>query len=82
MWLASVRALACAIAGFINIFDPEVVILGGGVTDAGDHLWTPLTRELDETEWRPGGQQVPIVRAALGSWAGAYGAAIGDVPAV
>jgi glucokinase len=79
-WLASVRALACAIASFVNIFDPEVVILGGGVTDAGDHLWTPLTRELDEVEWRPGGQQVPIVRAALSGWAGAYGAAIGDVP--
>jgi glucokinase len=79
-WLASVRALACAIASFINVFDPEVVILGGGVTDAGDVLWAPLMRELDEVEWRPGGQHVPIVRAELGGWAGAYGAALGDVP--
>jgi glucokinase len=79
-WMASVRALACAVASFINVFDPEVVILGGGVTDAGDHLWTPLRRELDEIEWRPGGQQVPIVRAELGGWAGAYGAALGHVP--
>ena len=79
-WLASVRALACAVASFINVFDPEVVILGGGVTEAGDHLWTPLRRELDQIEWRPGGQQVPIVRAELGGWAGAFGAALGDVP--
>jgi glucokinase len=78
-WLTSVRALACALVSFVNVFDPEVIILGGGVTEAGDLLWGPLNRELDELEWRPGGQQVPIVRAELGGWAGAYGAAIGDV---
>lgn len=78
VWADSIRALACAIASFVNVFDPEVVILGGGVTEAGDVLWTPLARELDAVEWRPGGQQVPIVRAALGGWAGAYGAARGE----
>jgi glucokinase len=78
VWHDSIRALACAIASFINVFDPEVVILGGGVTEAGDVLWTPLSRELDTVEWRPGGQPVPIVRAALGGWAGAYGAARGE----
>jgi glucokinase len=78
VWHDSIRALACAIASFINVFDPEVVILGGGVTEAGDVIWTPLSRELDAVEWRPGGQPVPIVRAALGGWAGAYGAARGE----
>jgi RimJ/RimL family protein N-acetyltransferase len=78
-WLTSVRALACALVSFVNVFDPDVIILGGGVTEAGDLLWEPLNRELDELEWRPGGQQVPIVRAELGGWAGAYGAAIGEV---
>lgn len=81
LWLVSVRALACAIASLINVFDPEVVILGGGVTEAGDVLWTPLARELDDVEWRPGGQRVPVVPAELHGWAGAYGAAFGDVPA-
>jgi glucokinase len=78
LWLDSIRALACAIASLINIFDPEIMILGGGVTEAGDVLWAPLERELDEVEWRPGGQQVPVVRAELGGWAGAYGAARGE----
>ena len=75
IWARSVRALACAIASYINVLDPEVVILGGGITEAGDRLWQPLERELDQVEWRPGGLRVPIVRAALGGWAGTYGAA-------
>ena len=74
-WARSVRALACAIASYINILDPEVVILGGGITEAGDRLWQPLERELEHFEWRPGGYRVPIVRAELGGWAGTYGAA-------
>lgn len=78
VWAASIRALACAIASCINVLDPEVVILGGGVTEAGDRLWQPLERELDEIEWRPGGHRVPIVRAELGGWAGTYGAAAPD----
>jgi glucokinase len=78
VWAASIRALACAIASCINVLDPEVVILGGGITEAGDRLWQPLQRELDEVEWRPDGYRVPIVRAELGGWAGAYGAAAPD----
>ncbi len=75
VWTRSVRALACAIASYINILDPEVVILGGGITESGDQLWRPLERELDQVEWRPGGHRVPVVRAELGGWAGTYGAA-------
>lgn len=75
VWARSVRALACAIASYINILDPEVVILGGGITEAGDQLWRPLAQELDQIEWRPGGHRVPIVGAELGGWAGTYGAA-------
>ena len=75
VWARAVRALACAIASSINVLDPEVVILGGGITEAGDRLWQPLERELEQVEWRPGGYRVPIVRAELGGWAGTYGAA-------
>jgi glucokinase len=75
VWARSIRALACAIVSYINVLDPEVVILGGGITEAGDRLWHPLAREMDLIEWRPAGHRVPIVRAELGGWAGAYGAA-------
>jgi glucokinase len=75
IWLRSIRALACAVASCINLFDPEVVVLGGGISQAGEALFAPLALELDRIEWRPGGHRVPVVSAALGEWAGAMGAA-------
>lgn len=75
IWLKSVNDLARAIASFINILDPEVIIVGGGIAAAGDALFRPLTDALETMEWRPGGHRVRIVPAQLGGWAGAYGAA-------
>jgi glucokinase len=74
-WLRTIRALACAIASFANILDPEAVILGGGIAQAGDALFTPLAEELEKVEWRPAGHAVKLIPAALGEWAGAIGAA-------
>jgi glucokinase len=75
IWLASIHALACAIASFVNILDPEAVIIGGGIAQAGDALFTPLRAELDKIEWRPGGRAVKVLPAGLGDFAGAIGAA-------
>lgn len=74
-WLASVRALGCAIASYINMFDPEMVVLAGGITKAGPALLDPLSGVLDEVEWRPGGHRVPVEISTLGEWAGAIGMA-------
>jgi len=75
VWLRSIRALACGIASLINILDPEAVILGGGIAQAGKLVFEPLAAELDRVEWRPGGQAVKLLPATLGEWAGAIGAA-------
>jgi glucokinase len=74
VWSASVRKLAAAIASLINVLDPEVVIIGGGIaTGAGDTLLQPLQQWLDAFEWRPGGQGVRLLPALLGDNAGAFG---------
>ena len=75
IWLKSVKALASAICSFVNILDPEAVIIGGGIARAGDTLFKPLQSFLDTMEWRPGGQQVKLLPAQLGEFAGAFGAA-------
>lgn len=75
IWLKSVKALAGAICSFINILDPEAVIIGGGVARAGSALFGPLQQFLDQMEWSPGGHKVKIVPAQLGEYAGAFGAA-------
>ena len=68
--------LACGIISLANIFRPEVIMLGGGVSGQGEKLTKPLQEILDGeiiggTAYAP----VKVVKAALGSRAGAYGAA-------
>lgn len=76
IWHESVRHLAVGIASLINVLDPEVVVVGGGIASgAGDVLLMPLQRYLDDYEWRPGGHRVRLSLASAGEWAGAIGAA-------
>jgi glucokinase len=75
IWLRSVYKLSCAIASLINILDPEVVIVGGGIARAGDALFAPTHRFMRKLEWRPFNHPVPIIPAKLGEFAGALGAA-------
>jgi len=77
VWLRSVYQLACAVTSLINVLDPEVLIIGGGVARAGPALFDPLARYLELMEWTPEGHRVRVVPAALGHTAGALGAARG-----
>ena len=75
VWLSSVRKLSIAIASISNMISPECVILGGGITEAGNDLVEPLNSFLSVYEWRPGGNKVEIVKAQFNDMAGAIGAA-------
>ena len=75
IWLKSVRQLALGIASINNILSPECVILGGGITEAGEDLFQPLERFLEIYEWRPGGARTQIRKANHGDLSGAIGAA-------
>jgi glucokinase len=75
VWSRSVERLAVGISSLINVLDPEVVVIGGGIARAGNDLFRPLAASLDRVEWRPLGAGVAVVPAALGEFAGAFGAA-------
>lgn len=68
--------LGVGIAGFVNVLDPDLVVVGGGASEAGDLLLEPardaFRRSVEGFGHRP---DVPIVQAALGSDSGAIGAA-------
>lgn len=74
-WLHSVKQLAISLAGFINIISPELIILGGGIAQAGDHLFKPLAHFMDIFEWRHSNLQIPVVPSTLHEFSGAVGAA-------
>lgn len=75
VWLSSVRKLAVGISALMNCFSPDLVVLGGGITQAEDELILPLSEFMSLYEWRPGGRATPIKLAQFGDMAGAIGAA-------
>ncbi|HTP22594.1 MAG TPA: ROK family protein [Solirubrobacteraceae bacterium] len=69
------RNLGVAVTGFVNTFNPEVVVIGGGVMGAGDLLLGPVRAEVAARALPPSRDLVEIVPAALGVEAGMIGAA-------
>ena len=64
--------LGMALANVANTVDPEMFMVGGGVSRAGDVLFTPL-REHFKTYAFKSCHETPIVAATLGNDAGIYG---------
>jgi glucokinase len=66
--------LGAALVTFANIFEPSVIVVGGGVMAAGDLLLDPARRVLRARALRPM-NEIPVVAAELGPDAGMIGAA-------
>lgn len=75
VWEGTVRYLALGVAAVVTILAPERVVMGGGVTMAGDSLFEPLRREVRRRVKLVAVESVPILPAALGPDAGILGAA-------
>lgn len=68
------RRLGVALASFANIFDPDVIVIGGGAMRAGDLLLDPARSEVAARALAPM-NGTRVVAAALGPEAGMIGAA-------
>ncbi|HTW99587.1 MAG TPA: ROK family protein, partial [Acidimicrobiales bacterium] len=68
--------LALGLANLANALDPEVIVLGGGLIEAGDVVLGPLRRAFAELAEAPEARGIAVVPAALGERAGAVGAAL------
>jgi glucokinase len=75
VWDETVKYLGLGVAAVVTILAPERVVLGGGVTRAGDFLFEPLRREVRRRVKLVAVESVPILPAALGPDVGILGAA-------
>jgi glucokinase len=71
----AIHKLAAAIAGLLHVFDPEVVIVGGQVADAGPSLMVPLQEEVWARSHGLLGRDVPLVEQQVADKSGIVGAA-------
>jgi glucokinase len=68
------RYLGAGIATLLNVVNPDVVVVAGGVTRAGDALFAPLRTEVRRRAFKPAVQAARIVPAELPGTAGVIGA--------
>lgn len=67
--------IGVALANYVNIFNPEVIVIGGGVIGAGELLLAPARAVVAERSLPPSRDEVKIVAARFGVEAGMIGAA-------
>ena len=70
------QALGHGLAVLVNVLNPEVIALGGGVAGAGAAWVDPVRAAVRADAWTPAADVLRIVPAALGTRAGAIGAAL------
>jgi glucokinase len=69
------KFLGAGVANIINIFNPQVVVICGGVTLAGDKLFVPLRSEVKRRAFKPAVEVCRILPGELPGTAGVWGAA-------
>jgi len=70
------RYLGIGIANMVSVISPDRIVLGGGISAAADLLLGPIRDELRRRVHTTSIDEVEVVTAQLGTWAGAIGAAI------
>jgi glucokinase len=75
VWDETVEALACGVTSIVNLFEPELVVIGGGVARSGEQLIGPVRETVRASTMKPAGDGADIVASAYGDHVGVAGAA-------
>lgn len=70
------RYLGIGIANMITVISPDRIVIGGGVAAAGDLLFAPIRAEIARRVRTTSVDDVALIPAELGTWAGSIGAAV------
>ncbi|MCL0033019.1 ROK family protein [Peptococcaceae bacterium] len=68
------RMLGLGLANLVNLINPSLIVLGGGVMKSKELMWEPMEKEFYARAIKRAGQNVEIVSAELGSMSGIMGA--------
>jgi glucokinase len=75
LWDQTTGLLGEGVTSVVNLYEPEIVVLGGGVTRAGEQLLAPVRDAVARLAMGPAARAVRVVRAVNGDRAGVLGAA-------
>lgn len=67
--------LGVGMASLVNLFNPELIVIGGGLTNMGEGLFGPVRRIIDRRAFRTAAEAVKVVPSQLGDNVGTVGAA-------
>jgi glucokinase len=67
-------SLGIGVVNLLHLFDPQLIIIGGGVSKAGELIFKPVRRVIAERAMPAFKHRAQIVPAALGDDCGLYGA--------
>jgi glucokinase len=70
-----VRRLSAAVVSYIHVYDPDLVVLGGGLMHAAEQILPSIRHFVREHAWTSPPRPIPIRAAALGDAAALVGAA-------
>lgn len=70
----AISYLGTGFAGLVNIFNPEMIVIGGGVADAGEPFVQRIHKAIKMKAMKPALKGLRVKRAALGNDAGVVGA--------
>jgi glucokinase len=76
IWNEVGRYIGVALSGLVNLLNPEVIIIGGGVAKADSLVFDPIRQTIKERAMRMPAKMVRVVPAKLGKDAGMIGAGI------
>jgi len=76
IWEDFGRKLGTALTGVVNLLNPDLIIIGGGVSKAGELILQPLRNEIKRRAMKDQARHVKVLRARLGDNAGIIGASL------
>jgi len=76
IWENAARHLGIALSGVVNFFNPDTIVIGGGVANAGEIIFATVRKVIRARSMPTSARAVKIVKAKLGNDAGMIGAGL------